>query len=98
MKLSSMHPRPFCLSTATQVTSEVFSHEVAAGRFIKYIDVYTSSTLPEAPDAINAVKTDLVKSNNVYSIDGRVVRRGTTSLDGLSRGLYIVNGKKYLVK
>jgi len=85
-------------NTATQVTSEVFTHDVAAGRFIKYIDVYTSSTLPEAPDAIHAVKSDRVMLNNVYSIDGRIVRRGTTSLDGLTRGLYIINGKKYLVK
>lgn len=34
----------------------------------------------------------------VISIDGKVVRRGDTSLEGLPRGLYIVNGKKYFVK
>ena len=34
----------------------------------------------------------------VVSIDGKVVRRGNTSLQGLPSGLYIVNGKKYFVK
>ena len=36
--------------------------------------------------------------NVVVSIDGKVVRRGDTSLEGLPSGLYIVNGKKYFVK
>ena len=35
---------------------------------------------------------------NVYSISGHIVRRGTTSLDGLPRGLYIVAGKKVMVR
>lgn len=35
---------------------------------------------------------------NVYSIDGRLVRTGSTSLSGLSKGLYIVNGKKVAIK
>ncbi len=35
---------------------------------------------------------------NVYSINGQLVRRNTTSLDGLGKGIYIVNGKKYVIK
>lgn len=38
------------------------------------------------------------KDFNVYSIDGRLVRTHATSLDGLAKGLYIVKGKKILVK
>ena len=34
----------------------------------------------------------------VVSIDGKVVRRGNTSLEGLPSGIYIINGKKYFVK
>ena len=33
---------------------------------------------------------------NVYAIDGHLVRRQATSLDGLPSGIYIVNGKKYV--
>lgn len=34
----------------------------------------------------------------VYTLDGRLIRQGTTSLDGLAKGLYIVNKKKIMVK
>ncbi len=34
----------------------------------------------------------------VYNINGQVVREGDTSLDGLPKGIYIVNGKKYFVR
>lgn len=35
---------------------------------------------------------------NIYSIDGQLVRRNNTSTLGLPRGLYIINGKKVVVK
>jgi hypothetical protein len=34
---------------------------------------------------------------NVYGIDGRLVRRNASNLSGLTPGLYIVNGKKFVV-
>ena len=34
----------------------------------------------------------------VVSINGQVVRRGSTSIEGLPKGMYIINGKKYFVK
>lgn len=36
--------------------------------------------------------------NNVYSINGQLVRRNADTLDNLPRGIYIVNGKKHIVK
>lgn len=36
--------------------------------------------------------------NKVFNLNGQIVRTGTTSLDGLSKGIYIVNGKKYVVR
>lgn len=35
---------------------------------------------------------------NVYSLSGQCVRRGATSLSGLPAGIYIVNGKKVMVR
>ena len=35
---------------------------------------------------------------NVYTISGTLVKRNTTSLSGLAKGIYIVNGKKVVVK
>ena len=34
---------------------------------------------------------------DVYSIDGKLVRKNATNLNGL-KGAYIINGKKYVVK
>ena len=36
--------------------------------------------------------------SDVYSVSGVLVRKNSTSLEGLPKGIYIVNGKKYLVK
>lgn len=36
--------------------------------------------------------------NKVYNMNGQVVRNSSTSLEGLPKGVYIVNNKKYIVK
>ena len=36
--------------------------------------------------------------NNVYSINGQLVRRNADTLDNLPKGIYIVNGKKHIVR
>lgn len=41
------------------------------------------------------------QTTNVYTVDGRLVRRNasaTTPLQGLAKGVYIVDGKKYVVE
>lgn len=47
---------------------------------------------------IEDVKTLAGKTFDVYSIDGMLVRKNATSLSGLARGVYVVNGKKYIAK
>lgn len=37
-------------------------------------------------------------NNNVYNMNGQLVRSGSTSLEGLPKGVYVVNNKKYIVK
>jgi len=37
-----------------------------------------------------------IKPNNVYDLNGRLVRAGSTSLEGLPNGIYIVGGKKMI--
>lgn len=50
---------------------------------------------------INTVAFELGTGKNattiVYNINGQVVRHGTSSLEGLPSGVYIVNGKKYVI-
>lgn len=49
--------------------------------------------------AINDVKSiDKDIYFNIYTIDGKIVRQGVKSAEGLGSGIYIVNGKKVIVK
>lgn len=52
------------------------------------------------PTAIEGIENDInSKANNkVYNMNGQLVRNGSTSLEGLPKGVYIVNNKKYIVK
>lgn len=71
---------------------------LAASIHVFYIDIYTSN---ELPDVIEKVEGNSANFANVYSIDGRIVRANANvgnALNGLAKGIYIMNGKKYLVK
>ena len=47
---------------------------------------------------ISIIPTSDTKSQDVCDLNGRKVRSGSMSLDGLPRGIYIVGGKKVVVK
>ena len=51
----------------------------------------------EIADAVESLDI-LPAVGHVYGIDGRLVRRDATSLEGLPKGMYIQNGKKHVVK
>ena len=61
------------------------------------VPIYGNANNDTYPTAIASLKatdnTDKEAYGNVYSINGQIVRRGTTSLEGLPKGLYVVNGK-----
>ena len=52
----------------------------------------------EATGLRSATAEELGKLFNVYSIDGRVVRQQTNSAANLPAGIYVINGKKAVVK
>ena len=43
-------------------------------------------------------KVQKARLDVVYNINGQIVREGVPSVEGLPTGMYIVNGKKYMVK
>lgn len=58
-----------------------------------------SSQSEDVPtDIVEVEQRSVTHTDAVYSIDGRKVRQGTTSISGLPSGLYIVNGRKVVVK
>lgn len=54
----------------------------------------------DTTNSIEGIENDInSKANNkVYNMNGQVVRNSSTSLEGLPKGVYIVNNKKYIVK
>ena len=47
---------------------------------------------------IGIIPTDGTKPQDVYDLNGHKVRSGSTSAEGLPRGIYIVGGKKVIVR
>ena len=43
-------------------------------------------------------KAETTMTGDIYSIDGKLVKKGAHSLSGLNKGVYIMNGKKYVVE
>jgi len=44
------------------------------------------------------VTTKQAETMDIYSIDGRLISKQAKSTDGLEKGLYIINGKKQIVR
>ena len=48
--------------------------------------------------AIDGIEAEQQHNANIYNLNGQLVRQGATSTEGLPSGLYIVGGKKVVVK
>ena len=57
-----------------------------------------NNTVPSGIDDIVMTSSRKTQQPNVYSVTGQLVRRGSTSLEGLPRGFYVVEGRKVFVK
>ena len=93
------------LTTLPQVTTDATSSSepgeyvltVSGGEATNYTFTYTNGTLTiEVPTGIQQISAD--RPVNVYTLGGVLVRRGATTLDGLSDGVYIIKGKKVYVR
>ncbi len=47
---------------------------------------------------IDWVNRSLSQPTDIYSINGRIVRQQATSLEGLAKGVYLINGNKIIIK
>ena len=61
-------------------------------------EIGTVTLESQTPTAVTDITVSKALDSNVYTIDGRIVRRNAESLEGLSQGIYIFQGKKHIVK
>ncbi len=88
-------------SCTADATSEPGFYDiiVSGGEALNYVFTYVNGRLEvKVPDAITAATLILRTPSDIYTVDGRCVRRAATSMEGLRRGIYIVNGRKVVVK
>ena len=77
---------------------------VRAPRIAKYDVLDPNHALDYSQASIENKLEDVFKSIdkdiyfNIYTIDGKLVRQGVKSAEGLGSGIYIVNGKKVIVQ
>lgn len=60
--------------------------------------LYYYGSIADYESGISVVEKTPAMTGDIYSISGTKVRSNATSLSGLPKGIYIMNGKKYVVK
>ena len=71
---------------------------VSGGEAENYVFEYTNGVLTvTVPSGISAILTN-GQPVDIYTTTGVLVKKGATTLKGLSRGVYIVAGKKIVIK
>lgn len=76
------------LETIGDRLSKVFEYEIEG--VVEQVNGNTT--------AIDGIEAAQQHSANIYNLNGQLVRQGATSTEGLPSGLYIVGGKKLVVK
>jgi hypothetical protein len=88
---------------ATTVADEtspvgVYDIVVSGGEATNYVFIYVNGQLTVVEQSGIADIIGDSAAFNVYSVSGLLVRKNVRTLEGLPAGLYVVNGKKILVK
>lgn len=76
------------LQSVQGLASKVFEYEIEG--VVEQVNGNTT--------AIDGIEAAQQHSANIYNLNGQLVRQGATSTEGLPSGLYIVGGKKLIVK
>ena len=87
------------LSWDSESTAEQWPYKV---KFYQ-TNVYGKANNNELPDVVDGImmyeiNRQTPSNENVYTLDGRLISRGNSSVDGLPEGIYIVGGRKVVVK
>ena len=91
-------PTAACEATADSAPGN-YDIIVSGGVAKNYVFNYVNGVLEVVEtQGIAAVTVSFDKPADIYSADGRCIRRAATTMAGLPRGLYIVNGRKVVVR
>ena len=74
-----------------------FTNGRAACNNGQMVGIMPGSTVLGGTTGIDGVNAEFAPAD-VYSIDGKVVKKNATTLDGLKPGVYVVNGRKVVVE
>ena len=66
---------------------------------VKSLGIFIGEFTPTAINSIEAeLNSSLDGSHNILSLDGRIIRHNATSTEGLPKGIYIINNRKFILK
>ena len=87
-----------CISMKDAVGKTIaFTNGRAAYNNGQMVGIMPGSTVLGGATGIDGVNAEFAPAD-VYSIDGRIVKKNATILDGLKPGVYVVNGRKVVVE
>ena len=87
-----------CISMKDAASKTVaFTNGRAAYNNGQMVGIMPGSTVLGGATGIDGVNAGFAPAD-VYSIDGRIVKKNATTLDGLKPGVYVVNGRKVVVE
>ncbi len=98
--ISALTSLPVAVCEA-DINSPVGSYPIliSGGEAQNYSFKYQKGMLTVLPDPTAIRDINLAgKSHNVYAVDGRLLRKNATTLKGLPAGVYVVDGKKIVIK
>ena len=88
---------PYCAAILRKDNSSANSGAAKAS-FLD-VDMFNTSKVEVTPTGIPTINIPVVRTDNkVYNLNGQVVRANADDFTGLQKGIYIVGGKKIMVK
>lgn len=95
---SVLTKKPTATTTATK-ESPVGEYEiVVSGGEAKNYELSYQNGILTVTESTGIATISVTRPVNVYNVQGRMVRSKATTLDGLPKGVYIVNGRKVVVR
>ena len=96
---SVLTTQPTITTTATSASEPGTYEIIVSGASATNYDItYVKGTLTITPEGTGMKEISVDNPVDVYNMQGHKVRSKTTTLSGLPKGVYIVNGRKIVVK